>query len=217
MTLGSAKPSTAGTPDCPFCGAEVDPTGWLRGDGVRGPECSDCGATAPSMEAWSARVLDQSLLARKDELIAFLHGEVTRFESIFKPTNLMLLRGGETMLELCAPDGKFVGVSWEDMRAVLAAMVAVSPIGSGRVHPTAEEERGYRCAELEGLIRRFANFDVQNPDHDDWQYLLSQASLQLSDLSESASVEPTAAAEREHGIPGTSFQALNAKANAGDL
>lgn len=183
MTLGSAKPSTAGTPDCPFCGAEVDPTGWLRGDGVRGPECSDCGATAPSMEAWSARVLDQSLLARKDELIAFLHGEVTRFESIFKPTNLMLLRGGETMLELCAPGGKFVGVSWNDMRAVLAAMVAVSPIGSGRVQPTAEEEHGYRCAELEGLIRKFANFDVQNPDHDDWQYLLSQASLQLSDLT----------------------------------
>ncbi|MBG6287715.1 hypothetical protein I5I61_09690 [Pseudomonas nitroreducens] len=40
---------------CPFCGGEVDPTGWLRGDGVRGPECDDCGATAPSIEVWEQR------------------------------------------------------------------------------------------------------------------------------------------------------------------
>lgn len=40
---------------CPFCGGEVDPTGWLRGDGVRGPECDGCGATAPSMEVWEQR------------------------------------------------------------------------------------------------------------------------------------------------------------------
>ena len=40
---------------CPFCGGKVDPTGWLRNDGVRGPEC-DCGATAVSMQAWDNRV-----------------------------------------------------------------------------------------------------------------------------------------------------------------
>ncbi|HCF5915432.1 TPA: hypothetical protein NIH48_004877 [Pseudomonas aeruginosa] len=40
---------------CPFCGGEVDPTGWLRGDGARGPECNYCGATARSMEAWQTR------------------------------------------------------------------------------------------------------------------------------------------------------------------
>ncbi|MFS8922627.1 hypothetical protein [Pseudomonas aeruginosa] len=40
---------------CPFCGGEVDPTGWLRGDGTRGPECNYCGATARSMEAWQTR------------------------------------------------------------------------------------------------------------------------------------------------------------------
>ncbi|ELP1305232.1 hypothetical protein ACPTFP_09230 [Pseudomonas aeruginosa] len=40
---------------CPFCGGEVDPTGWLRGDGTRGPECNHCGATARSMEAWQTR------------------------------------------------------------------------------------------------------------------------------------------------------------------
>ncbi|WP_400638380.1 DNA cytosine methyltransferase [Pseudomonas aeruginosa] len=42
---------------CPFCGGEVDPTGWLRGDGTRGPECNDCGATARSMEAWQTRTV----------------------------------------------------------------------------------------------------------------------------------------------------------------
>lgn len=40
---------------CPFCGGEVDPTGWLRGDGARGPECEGCGATAPSMAVWEQR------------------------------------------------------------------------------------------------------------------------------------------------------------------
>lgn len=38
---------------CPFCGGQVDPTGWLRGDGVRGPECESCGATAPNIDLWN--------------------------------------------------------------------------------------------------------------------------------------------------------------------
>ncbi|MCE0464847.1 hypothetical protein [Pseudomonas uvaldensis] len=76
--------------------------------------------TAPSIEESRA------------DLIVYLRGEIQRFESIFNPTDLMLLRGGEKMLELCAPDGRFTGVSWNDMREVLAAMVAVSPIGSGK-------------------------------------------------------------------------------------
>jgi hypothetical protein len=41
---------------CPFCSGEVDPDGWL-GDGgkTRGPECSDCGATAGSIDDWNTR------------------------------------------------------------------------------------------------------------------------------------------------------------------
>lgn len=74
-----------------------------------------------------------SIEENRADLIKYLRGEIQRFESIFEPTDLMLLRGGEKMLELCAPDGKFVGISWDDMRAVLAAMVAVSPIGSGKL------------------------------------------------------------------------------------
>lgn len=49
---------------CPFCGGAVDPTGWLRGDGLRGPECEDCGATARSIEAWESRAEAQALRER---------------------------------------------------------------------------------------------------------------------------------------------------------
>lgn len=44
---------------CPFCGGTVDPTGWMgndsRGNRIQGPECNDCGATAPSLEVWNKR------------------------------------------------------------------------------------------------------------------------------------------------------------------
>lgn len=79
-----------------------------------------------------------SLEENRADLIVYLRGEIKRFESIFTPTDLMLLRGGEKMLELCAPGGKFVGVSWDDMREVLAAMIAVSPVGSGKLQPAQE-------------------------------------------------------------------------------
>lgn len=38
---------------CPFCGGKVDPTGWLTGYGETGPECEECGATAPTLEIWN--------------------------------------------------------------------------------------------------------------------------------------------------------------------
>lgn len=40
---------------CPFCGGQVDPDGWLDGNGKRGPECDECGATAESMDVWNSR------------------------------------------------------------------------------------------------------------------------------------------------------------------
>lgn len=43
---------------CPFCGGECDPDGWLGGDGTRGPECNDCGATARTVEDWNRRTPD---------------------------------------------------------------------------------------------------------------------------------------------------------------
>ena len=41
---------------CPFCGGPVDPTGWLRNDGTQGPECDNCGATAPDIPTWNQRL-----------------------------------------------------------------------------------------------------------------------------------------------------------------
>jgi hypothetical protein len=89
---------------CPFCGGEVDPTGWLRGDGVRGPECDDCGATAPSMEVWEQRAalaqpspaaaLEQPdittkhgypaySVAQHDRIVGALRAEVQRWKEQF--------------------------------------------------------------------------------------------------------------------------------------
>ncbi|MFJ2456385.1 hypothetical protein ACIOWK_32575 [Pseudomonas protegens] len=104
--------------------------------------------TTQLVEGWAAmkelreRLAMPSLEDSRVDLIAYLRGEVQRFESIFTPTDLMLLRGGEKMLELCAPEGKFVGISWNDMREVLAAMIAVSPIGSGKLEqgPAAQHQ-----------------------------------------------------------------------------
>lgn len=41
---------------CPFCDGDVDPEGWLGIDGIRGPECEDCGATTPTIKVWNRRV-----------------------------------------------------------------------------------------------------------------------------------------------------------------
>lgn len=50
-----------GIKPCPFCGSEdVDPIGWLDGSGRRGPECSDCGATARSKEGWNKRAGEEA-------------------------------------------------------------------------------------------------------------------------------------------------------------
>ncbi|WAX22832.1 hypothetical protein MAJJADAN_00070 [Pseudomonas phage Amjad_SA] len=40
---------------CPFCGGKADPKGWLNGDGERGPECEQCGATAGTAANWNRR------------------------------------------------------------------------------------------------------------------------------------------------------------------
>lgn len=40
---------------CPFCGGDCDPKGWMDRHGTTGPECEECGATAPNLEAWNRR------------------------------------------------------------------------------------------------------------------------------------------------------------------
>ena len=44
---------------CPFCGsANIDPEGWSRNDGVSGPACDDCGASAESVAQWNKRAFE---------------------------------------------------------------------------------------------------------------------------------------------------------------
>src|ERR1700739_4790431 len=51
MTINTNESGAA----CPFCGGKSDPEGWLRNDGLGGPECEKCGATAPTLEVWNQR------------------------------------------------------------------------------------------------------------------------------------------------------------------
>ena len=104
----------------------------LAADASRGASAIQLANGWAAMAELREIITAPSLEESRANLIVYLRGEIQRFESIFNPTDMMLLRGGEKMLELCAPDGKFTGVSWDDIREVLAAMVAVSPIGSGK-------------------------------------------------------------------------------------
>ena len=58
--LRPQSPETVMTPlqllPCPFCkSVNIDPKGWLAGDGSFGPQCMMCGATAESKEKWNTR------------------------------------------------------------------------------------------------------------------------------------------------------------------
>lgn len=105
----------------------------LAADASRGASAIQLANGWAAMAELRELIAVPSLEENRADLIHYLRGEIQRFESVFSPTDLMLLRGGEKMLELCAPEGKFIGVSWDDMREVLAAMIAVSPIGSGKL------------------------------------------------------------------------------------
>lgn len=41
---------------CPFCGGEVDISGWRSSNGNSGPECNECGATACNLSDWNKRI-----------------------------------------------------------------------------------------------------------------------------------------------------------------
>jgi hypothetical protein len=53
----TATPREPTLKPCPFCGSSnIDPAGWMDGDGNAGPACDDCGASAESVDAWNRRV-----------------------------------------------------------------------------------------------------------------------------------------------------------------
>ena len=63
MTAQPTAPEPA-LRECPFCGSKnIDPAGWMSGNGSTGPACDDCGASAGShnfsqeknVELWNTR------------------------------------------------------------------------------------------------------------------------------------------------------------------
>lgn len=71
---------------CPFCGGECDPDGWLGGDGTRGPECNDCGATARTVEDWNRRTPDfkQGLLRAAEIMQELAHEDTGEIEKAIR-------------------------------------------------------------------------------------------------------------------------------------
>jgi hypothetical protein len=68
---------------CAHCGGVADPKGWLRGDGVTGPECESCGVTAPDKATWNQRaalplapraVMGEAICADEPALCEVCHG-----------------------------------------------------------------------------------------------------------------------------------------------
>lgn len=136
---------------CPFCGGKVDPNGWLRGDGVRGPECESCGATAPNIDLWNQAAQPQSgplkigsgvtvenigfgsERERKPYLVFADNGNLTEVNLI--DVTLVSKRRAYTVPEL-----EEIGVKVEQPAPV--AVVGVDPASPG----------GDLCCELEGVV-----------------------------------------------------------------
>ena len=62
---------------CPFCGGEVDVSGWRSSNGNSGPECNECGATASNLSDWNKRTAQHvsepyKLPELNDELVEIL-------------------------------------------------------------------------------------------------------------------------------------------------
>lgn len=90
------------------------------------------------------------------------HLNNTVLPNILNPTFLMLMKGGERLLDLCTKDGEFIGVSLNDMKDVFDWMVTharIAPDHAALAQPSpaqAEAEQPeivafrYRCTNAEG-------------------------------------------------------------------
>ncbi|MBM2516511.1 hypothetical protein JQS64_09155 [Pseudomonas aeruginosa] len=90
------------------------------------------------------------------------HLNNTVLPNILNPTFLMLMKGGERLLDLCTKDGEFIGVSLNDMKDVFDWMVTharIAPDQAALAQPSpaqAEAEQPeivafrYRCTNAEG-------------------------------------------------------------------
>ncbi|MBO8413649.1 hypothetical protein ID017_30670 [Pseudomonas aeruginosa] len=99
------------------------------------------------------------------------HLNNTVLPNILNPNFLMLMKGGERLLDLCTKDGKFIGVSLNDMKDVFDWMVTHARIAPDHAalaqpSPAPELERpevvGYRSNET-GMVYE-QDYGLKNPE-----------------------------------------------------
>lgn len=58
---------------CPVCDSQnIDPEGWVGGDGTTGPACVDCSASAQSVEQWNTRPREDRLARLAADMLKLL-------------------------------------------------------------------------------------------------------------------------------------------------
>ncbi|HGB7488476.1 hypothetical protein [Pseudomonas aeruginosa] len=94
------------------------------------------------------------------------HLNNTVLPNILNPTFLMLMKGGERLLDLCTKDGKFIGVSLNDMKDVFDWMVTHARIAPDHAAaPGTEVPQAWLDVQAER--RRQITAEGWTPDHDD--------------------------------------------------
>ncbi|WP_243705055.1 hypothetical protein [Pseudomonas aeruginosa] len=94
------------------------------------------------------------------------HLNNTVLPNILNPTFLMLMKGGERLLDLCTKDGKFIGVSLNDMKDVFDWMVTHARIAPD--HATAPgTEVPQAWLDVQAERRRQITAEGWTPEHDD--------------------------------------------------
>lgn len=129
-----------GVAPCPFCGGDCDPTGWLSGDGVRGPECESCGATAASVEDWNRRAQpaeaggakpdafevarhSRRLVEQLRDQLAAMTAETDRLAAENK-----LLRGPEQTVVICEKGKPYTFMAKDPCRYSLCEVTYAAPV-----------------------------------------------------------------------------------------
>jgi len=85
---------------CPFCGGRADPEGWLRNDGVRGPECEGCGATASDVKTWNTRPASSGVSDEK--IIAMNPYDSESRNEVDRTLYVVFNHGARAVRDLCA-------------------------------------------------------------------------------------------------------------------
>lgn len=98
------------------------------------------------------------------------HLNNTVLPNILNPNFLMLMKGGERLLDLCTKDGEFIGVSLNDMKDVFDWMVTharIAPDQAALAQPSpAPELERPEVAEVAFVLRNIGAMDAEDIDGD---------------------------------------------------